>query len=320
MKSIIFMGTPQFSAPILQSLVDDEHYDVVAVVTQPDRKVGRKHILTPSPVKKVAVENDIKVYQPEKLSGSEEMQALIDLNADLIVTAAFGQFLPMSLINSVKIGAINVHASLLPKYRGGAPVHYAIMNGDKETGVTIIYMVKKMDAGEMLASAKMPITDQDDVGTMFDKLSLLGRDLLMETLPDLIDGKVNSTAQVEEEVSFSPNISPEEEEIDINLPARLVDAKVRGLRPFPVAYVMMEGKRTKLWKTRVVDQTTDLLPGQVVDKNKHELLIATGENGVIAIEELQPAGKQKMAITDYLNGVGENIQPGKQIINDKSEK
>lgn len=315
------MGTPAFSAPILQSLVDSTDYKVVGVVTQPDRKVGRKHVLTPSPVKKVAVENEIKVYQPEKLSGSEELKELIELNADLIVTAAFGQFLPMSLINSVKIAAINVHASLLPKYRGGAPVHYAIMNGDSETGVTIIYMVKKMDAGEMLASAKIPIGDQDDVGSMFDKLSLLGRDLLLKTLPDLVDGNISSEAQDETQVSFSPNISPEQEEIDINLPARLVDAKVRGLRPFPVAYVMMDGKRTKLWQTQVMDQTTDLKPGQIVEKNKHELLIATGDNGVIGIKELQPAGKQKMTITDYLNGVGETLHPGKQIINnDRSEK
>lgn len=321
MKSVIFMGTPAFSAPILQSLVDSTDYKVVGVVTQPDRKVGRKHVLTPSPVKKVAVENEIKVYQPEKLSGSEELKELIELNADLIVTAAFGQFLPMSLINSVKIAAINVHASLLPKYRGGAPVHYAIMNGDSETGVTIIYMVKKMDAGEMLASAKIPIGDQDDVGSMFDKLSLLGRDLLLKTLPDLVDGNISSEAQDETQVSFSPNISPEQEEIDINLPARLVDAKVRGLRPFPVAYVMMDGKRTKLWQTQVMDQTTDLKPGQIVEKNKHELLIATGDNGVIGIKELQPAGKQKMTITDYLNGVGETLHPGKQIINnDRSEK
>lgn len=321
MKSVIFMGTPEFSAPILQSLVDDKNYDVIAAVTQPDRKVGRKHILTPSPVKKVAVQNDIKVYQPEKLSGSEELQELIALNADLIVTAAFGQFLPMSLIDSVKIAAVNVHASLLPQYRGGAPVHYAIMNGDKETGVTIIYMVKKMDAGKMLASAKIPITSQDDVGTMFDKLSLLGRDLLMRTLPDLVDGKVQPLEQDETKVSFSPNISPEQEEIDINLPARLVDAKVRGLRPFPVAYVIMEGKRTKLWKTSVIDRQTDLRPGQIVEKSKHELLVATGSNGVISIEELQPAGKQKMTITDYLNGVGENLHPGKQIIdNDRSKE
>lgn len=321
MKSIIFMGTPQFSAPILQSLIDHPDYNVIGVVTQPDRRVGRKHVLTPSPVKQVATKHDIKVYQPEKLSGSPEMEELINLNADLIVTAAFGQFLPMRLINSVKIAAINVHASLLPKYRGGAPVHYAIMNGDAETGVTIIYMVKKMDAGDMLAQAKMPITDQDDVGSMFEKLSILGRDTLLKTLPKLINGEITPVAQDEGQVSFSPNIAPEQEAVDINLPARLVDAKVRGLRPFPVAYVIMEGQRTKLWKTAVVDQSTDLAPGQVVEKTKHELLVATGEHGVISILELQPAGKQKMSITDYLNGVGDNLHPGKQIIdNDGIEK
>ena len=157
-----------------------------AVVTQPDRRTGRKHNLTMSPVKKVAVENEIAVFQPEKISGSEEMAQLIALHADLIVTAAFGQFLPMKLINSVKLAAVNVHGSLLPKYRGGAPVQYAIMNGESETGITIIYMVKKMDAGKMLAQRKIKIEATDDVGSMFEKLSILGRNLLNETLPKLI--------------------------------------------------------------------------------------------------------------------------------------
>ncbi|WP_353990390.1 methionyl-tRNA formyltransferase [Pediococcus argentinicus] len=314
MTSIIFMGTPAFSAPILQSLVDQEEYNVIGVVTQPDRKVGRKHVLTMSPVKKVAQENSIPVYQPEKLSGSDELKELIELNADLIVTAAFGQFLPMSLINSVKIGAVNVHASLLPQYRGGAPVHYAIMNGDQDTGVTIIYMVKKMDAGDMLAQRSIAITPTDDVGSMFTKLSVLGQQLLLETLPSLIDGSVKAVAQNEDEVSFSPNIKPEEEQVDINLSAQLVDAKIRGLRPFPGAFVFLDKQRVKLWEVKIEDETTDLPAGSVVEKTKHSLKLATGEHGVISLITVQPAGKPKMNITDYLNGSSDSFFEGEQVV------
>lgn len=314
MKSIIFMGTPQFAAPILTSLVQDANYDVVAVVTQPDRRTGRKHKMTMSPVKQVAVENNIPVFQPEKISGSDEMEILINMHADLIVTAAFGQFLPMKLINSVKIAAVNVHGSLLPKYRGGAPVQYAIMNGDHETGVTLIYMVKKMDAGEMLAQRKLAIEPTDDVGTMFEKLSILGRNLLLETLPKLIAGEIKSVPQNEEDVTFSPNIKPEEEKVDFSKSVKLVDAKVRGLRPFPVSYVILNGVRTKLWQVTPLTQTTDLLPGQVVQKTKHELLIATGENGVVSLDRVQPAGKPQMDITDYLNGSQEAFYEGEQVI------
>ncbi|MCT3034061.1 methionyl-tRNA formyltransferase [Pediococcus parvulus] len=314
MKSIIFMGTPQFAVPILQSLIQNPDYNVEAVVTQPDRRTGRKHNLTMSPVKKVAVENEIAVFQPEKISGSEEMAQLIALHADLIVTAAFGQFLPMKLINSVKLAAVNVHGSLLPKYRGGAPVQYAIMNGESETGITIIYMVKKMDAGKMLAQRKIKIEVTDDVGSMFEKLSILGRNLLNETLPKLIAGELAGVEQDEEKVTFAPNIKPEEEQVDFRQSAKLVDAKVRALRPFPVSFVILNGLRTKLWQVTPLDQTTDLLPGQVVEKTKHKLLIATGKNGVVRLDRVQPAGKPQMDITDYLNGSQEAFYEGEQVI------
>ncbi|WP_395387119.1 methionyl-tRNA formyltransferase [Pediococcus parvulus] len=314
MKSIIFMGTPQFAVPILQSLIQNPDYNVEAVVTQPDRRTGRKHNLTMSPVKKVAVENEIAVFQPEKISGSEEMAQLIALHADLIVTAAFGQFLPMKLINSVKLAAVNVHGSLLPKYRGGAPVQYAIMNGESETGITIIYMVKKMDAGKMLAQRKIKIEATDDVGSMFEKLSILGRNLLNETLPKLIAGELAGVEQDEEKVTFAPNIKPEEEQVDFRQSAKLVDAKVRALRPFPVSFVVLNGLRTKLWQVTPLDQTTDLLPGQVVEKTKHKLLIATGKNGVVRLDRVQPAGKPQMDITDYLNGSQEAFYEGEQVI------
>lgn len=316
MTSVVFMGTPAFSAPILERLLD-EGYEVVAVVTQPDRPVGRKHILTASPVKKVALAHDIMVLQPAKISGSEEMQQIISLAPDLIITAAFGQFLPTKLLEAAKIAAINVHASLLPKYRGGAPVHYAVMNNDEQTGISIIYMVKQMDAGDIIAQRSIPIEKTDDVGTMFDKLSLLGRDLLVETLPKLISKEVIATPQDSTQVTFSPTIKPEEERVDFTASAELVDAKVRGLRPFPTAYVIFNGVRTKLWDVSVTTEKTSLKPGQVVRKSKHELAIATGQGGVVTVNQLQPAGKPKLTITDFLNGTDDALVVGTQVIDNE---
>jgi len=313
MTSIVFMGTPDFSAPILQSLVDHAEYDVKAVLTQPDRPVGRKHVLTPTPVKEVAVKAGIPVLQPNKLSGSEEMQQIIDLAPDLIITAAYGQFLPTKLLNAAQIGAINVHASLLPKYRGGAPIHYAVLNGDEKTGVTIMYMVKAMDAGDIISQRELPILADDNTGTLFDKLSIVGRDLLLETLPDLISGKIKPIAQNPDEVTFSPNIKPEEEVLDFTKSAQAIHNHVRGLNPFPIAHTTINGVRTKIQQTHLVDETTSALPGTVVKKGKHELWLAAGDGKVIAIDELQPAGKPKMTITAYLNGHAKFAQ-GDQVI------
>ncbi|MCM0599032.1 methionyl-tRNA formyltransferase [Periweissella fabalis] len=313
MTSVVFMGTPAFSAPILEAVIANG-YDVKAVVTQPDRPVGRKRVLTPTPVKEVALAHEIEVLQPEKISGSDEMQRVIDINPDLIITAAFGQFLPTKLLNAAKIGAINVHASLLPKYRGGAPVHYAIMNGDEKTGVSIMYMVKKMDAGDVIAVAEEPITSTDNVGTMFDKLSVLGRDLLIKTLPDLIAGNVTPVTQDEALVTFSPNISPEQEQLDFNQPAQVIDNHVRGLYPFPTAYTVINGVRTKIQGVQVVNEMTTQSAGVVVKKTKHALWIAAGAGTIISLVNLQPAGKPKMSITDYLNGNLANFTEGQQVI------
>lgn len=314
MTSIVFMGTPQFAAPILESLIQAK-YQVLAVVTQPDRKVGRKHVLTASPVKQVAVEHGIEVLQPEKIGGSPEMQRVIDLAPDLIVTAAFGQFLPTKLLKAAKIGAINVHGSLLPKYRGGAPVQYSIINGEAETGITIIYMVKKMDAGDMLAQRAVPIESNDDTGTMFDKLSVVGRDLLLETLPKLIAGELTATPQDEAQVTFSPNIQPEQEALDFfNQTASEIDHQVRGMRPAPIAYAMLDGKRTKFWDVTPLDETVSQAAGQVVRKTKHELVIAAANGTALAVNALQPAGKPKMTITDFLNGSADKFATGEQVI------
>lgn len=311
--SIVFMGTPEFAVPILQSLIDAPEYEVKAVLTQPDRRVGRKHVLTPSPVKKLAVENQIKVLQPAKLGGSGEMDEIIEMHPDLLITAAYGQFLPTKLLNAAKIAAINVHGSLLPKYRGGAPVQYSIINGDRETGITIMYMVKKMDAGDMIAQRSIPIERDDDNGTMFKKLSILGRDLLLDTLPDLINGNVHPQKQDPDKVTFSPNISSDQEQIDYTMPANRIDDKVRGLRPAPIGNMKIDGLRTKVYDVTPLTEKTSLEPGKVVRVDKHHLIIAAGNGTTYQINELKPAGKQKMNITAYLNG-HQNIKEGMQVV------
>ena len=315
MTSVVFMGTPQFAVPILQALIDDPAYTVKAVLTQPDRRVGRKHKLTASPVKQLAQQYNLPVLQPAKLAKSAELDQLVALAPDLMITAAYGQSLPTKLLNAAKIAAINVHGSLLPKYRGGAPIQYAVMNGDSETGVSIMYMVKQMDAGDVLAQRRVPITAEDDAGTMFAKLSLVGRDLLMETLPKLVAGEVEATPQDESQVVFSPNISTAQERIDYRLPARLIDAKVRGLRPKPLANLVLDGVVTKLLDVTPLAEKTALAPGQVVRVEKHGLILAAGEGTTYRINRLKPAGKPAMEITAYLNG-HQDLAAGKQAVTD----
>ena len=305
------MGTPAFSVPVLEGLVE-KGYEVLAVVTQPDRAVGRKKEIKMTPVKEAALRHKLPVYQPEKISGSEEMAELMTLGADMIVTAAFGQFLPERLLNSVK-HAVNVHASLLPKYRGGAPVHYAIIKGDQEAGVTIIEMVKKMDAGDMISQRAIPITEADNVGTMFEKLSLVGRELLLDTLPDYLAGNLKPQPQDETKVTFSPNITPEEERIDWQLSARDIFNQVRGMYPWPVTHTIWQGTRFKLHEVALADSShVNGIPGQVIEKTKKSLIIAT-KKGAISLTIVQPAGKPKMPIQDFLNGLGKNINIGDQF-------
>ncbi|OJG23981.1 methionyl-tRNA formyltransferase [Enterococcus columbae DSM 7374 = ATCC 51263] len=304
---MVFMGTPDFSVPILEGLVE-AGYEIVAVVTQPDRPVGRKKVIQAPPVKQAALRLGLPVLQPEKISGSPEMQQLIDLQPDVIVTAAFGQFLPEKLLQAPQFGAINVHASLLPKYRGGAPVHYAIINGEKETGVTIMEMIKKMDAGGIYAQESLPITNQDDVGSMFTKLSLLGRKLLLATLPQILANDLKATPQDEALATFSPNITREQEQIDWQKSAQAIDCQIRGMHPWPVAYTTYQGQRWKIYRSQVVEETTQALPGTIIAKEKGKLWIACGEQTVLAIEELQPAGKSKQTIQAFLNGSGQQVQ------------
>ncbi|WP_027107554.1 methionyl-tRNA formyltransferase [Lacticigenium naphthae] len=313
MKKIIFMGTPEFSVPILEALVLDENYEVIAVVTQPDRKVGRKKIVTPPPVKVAALKYNIPIFQPEKLSGSKELEKLISLSADLIITAAYGQFLPNKLLTVPRYGAINVHASLLPKYRGGAPVHYALMSGEDETGVTIMRMVKKMDAGAILSQKSIPIEHNDDVGSMFSKLSSLGRGLLLETLPQLFEDRIKEREQNEEEVTYSPNITSSQEQINWNNEAKTVDFLVRGLRPFPGAYTFLNGKRLKIWDVKVVDEECEGQPGEIIQVDKNTLRVACGGKTCVDILSLQTSGKGRMNVRRFLTGAGKELEVGDYI-------
>ena len=306
MTKIIFMGTPDFSATVLKGLLESKQYEILAVVTQPDRAVGRKKEIRMTPVKQVAVDHHLAVYQPEKLSRSEELEKIMALSADGIVTAAFGQFLPSRLLDSVSF-AVNVHASLLPKYRGGAPIHYAIINGDKEAGVTIMEMVKEMDAGDMIARRAIPIEETDNVGTMFEKLALVGRDLLLDTLPSYLSGDIKPVPQDKNQVTFSPNISPEEERIDWTKTNRQIFNQIRGMYPWPVAHTLLNGDRFKIYEATPVEGAGQ--PGEILAIGKKELIVAAGE-GALSLKTVQPAGKPKMTIVDFLNGLGRQLSVG----------
>ncbi|MGX4645180.1 methionyl-tRNA formyltransferase [Holzapfeliella sp. JNUCC 80] len=316
MKTIIFMGTPQFSVPILKGLNESDEYEVKAVVTQPDKKLGRKRQLTPTPVKAYATEAGLPVFQPEKLSQSDELAELIQLQADFIVTAAYGQFLPTSFLNSVNIAAVNVHGSLLPKYRGGAPIQYALKNGDEKTGVTIMEMVKEMDAGDMYSQEAITIEDTDNSATIFDKLSYLGRDLLLKTLPKIVKNPTNKTPQKTEEVTFSPTISKEEAQIPQSLTATEAHNLIRALNPNPGAFLYINGVRTKIWQSHVLDEKTDYQSGVLVDNHKR-FCLSFSDNSVLEIDEIQPMGKPRMKISDYLNGHGRNLKIGEKVVSDE---
>lgn len=306
MTNIIFMGTPDFSATVLKGLLESKQYEILAVVTQPDRAVGRKKEIRMTPVKELALDYGLPIYQPEKLSKSAELDSLMNLNADGIVTAAFGQFLPSKLLDSVNF-AVNVHASLLPKYRGGAPIHYAIINGDKEAGVTIMEMVKEMDAGDMIARRAISIEETDNVGTMFEKLALVGRDLLLDSLPSYLAGDLKPVPQDKNQVTFSPNILPEEERIDWTKTNHQIFNQIRGMNPWPVAHTLLNGERFKIYEATPVEGLGQA--GEILVIGKKELIVATGE-GALSLQTVQPAGKPKMTIIDFLNGLGRQLSVG----------
>ena len=293
------MGTPEFAVSILKLLIDE--YDVVGVVTQPDKMVGRKRIITPPPVKELALEHNIKVFQPRKIK--EDYQEILALAPDLIVTCAYGQILPEEILHFPKYGCINVHASLLPKLRGGAPIHHAIIDGYKETGITIMYMSKKMDQGDILTQVKTPILDDDTLGSLQYKLSEMAKDLLKSTIPLLIEDKIIPLKQNEEEATYGYNISREEERIDFTKSIEEVDRQVRGLNPVPGAYTTLNGKILKIYDVRFGDRyypnTED---GTIVDFHHDGFSVVCGKKELV-ITDMALEGKRRCAAKDFLNGV-----------------
>jgi methionyl-tRNA formyltransferase len=307
---LIFMGTPDFAVPSLRALLD-EGYNVIAVVTQPDRPKGRKRVLTPTPVKVEAELRGIPVLQPEKLRQADSVEALRALKPDLIVTAAYGQILPKSLLDIPVHGCINIHASLLPKYRGGAPIHYAVMRGESVTGVTIMYMAEGLDTGDMISRVEVPIEDSDTTGSMFEKLSLAGADLLKRTLPDLLAGRVQAVRQNEAEAVYSPNIKREDERIDWSKDSLSIFNQIRGLNPFPGAYTTWNGENMKVWASikpqqagsseSAAPRTSTSPPGTVLQSGAEGIEVRTGD-GTLWLTNIQPAGKKAMDVTEFLRG------------------
>jgi len=295
---IIFMGTPEFSCGILEAL--NEKYEVLGVVTQPDKVVGRKKVLSFSPVKKTAISLGLAVFQPTKIK--DNYDDILALKADILVTAAYGQIVPEDFLNSFKF-AINVHASLLPKHRGGAPIQRCLINGDKTTGVTIMQMVKRMDAGKIYASESIDILDSDNNTTLFKKLSIVGRDLLLRNIESIYNNKNIGSIQREEEVSYSYNIKRSEEQISFDKTSREVFNQIRGLAMEPGAYAIINGESLKIYQAKeLYDGFTmnNSAPGTVL-KAKKELIVKTKDSAV-SILLIQPQGKKIMDIKSFLNG------------------
>lgn len=306
------MGTPDFSVPILQSLIQSE-YEVVLVVTQPDRPKGRKRTLTAPPVKEEAEKSGIPVLQPEILS--KEYEDILKYEADLIVTAAYGQLLPKAVLDFPKYGCINVHASLLPELRGGAPIHYSLLEGKKETGITIMYMAEKLDAGDIISQEKVPILNSDHVGTLHDTLSIVGAKLLMETLPSIFAGTNDRIKQDENKATFAPNITREQERIDWNRSNVEIYNHIRGLHPWPVAYAKYNGDRMKIWWADLDEGLYEnKQPGEIVRINENEsFTVVCGNNKGITVTDFQLAGRKRMTVSEFLRGNPEQIKVGQVL-------
>lgn len=303
-KKIVFMGTPIFSVPVLEKLI--ENYNVIGVVTQPDKEVGRKRILTKSPVKIFAEQNNIKVLQPIKLRN--EYQDIIDLNPDMIVTCAYGQILPKELLEYPKYKTINVHASLLPKYRGGAPIHHAIINGEKMTGITIMRTDVGMDDGDIITKREIEILDTDDYETLSNKLSILGSDLLIETLPDIFNEKVTYQKQNNEEATFAYTIKRDDERLDFTKTTNEIYNKIRALS-LTGSYAILDDEEIKIYSS-FKGEKIGSIAGQIICIYKDGIGVATSD-GEIIITSIQVPGKKKMLVKDYLNGINKDSLVGK---------
>ena len=304
---VVFMGTPLFSVPILEGLIDN--YNVIAVVTQPDKPVGRGGKISISPIKEVAINNNIKVLQPIKIK--EDYKDIISLKPDIIITAAYGQIIPKELLDYPKYGCINVHASLLPKLRGGAPIHHAIIDGYTKTGITIMYMDIGMDTGDIISTKEVDILDTDTMTSLHDKLKIIGRDLLLDTLPNIISGNIKRIKQDENEVTIAYNIRKEEEKIDFNKTKKEIYNQIRGLNSYPGAYAFIDDKRIKIWNSYITDKVYDSLTnGEISNIYKDGIGIKVSD-GEIVITDIQLEGKKRMLASSYLNGIDKNILKGK---------
>lgn len=299
-KKIIFLGTPEFAACVLEGLLV-ENYNVIAVVSQPDKPVGRKRILTPTPVKEVALKHNLPVYQPVSLR--KDYEFLKELDFDMLITTAYGQILPQAVLDLAKINNINVHASLLPKFRGGAPIHRSIIEGHKETGVTIMEMVDKMDAGRMYAKAIYPINDEINTTELFKELAIVGKELLLKTLPALLNNELEGEVQNEEEVTYAFNIKREEEKIDFHKTTVEVHNLIRGLADVPGAYCIYKEKQFKIYKAKVYELKNDNVEvGTLKIEGKNNLLVKCLD-GYLQLLSIQMEGKQKMDVKSFLNGI-----------------
>ena len=297
---VIFMGTPDFAVGTLEEIIKAGH-EVALVVTQPDKPKGRGNAMQFPPVKECALAHNLAVFQPKKIREEENVAYLRNYHADIIVVAAFGQLLPKSILDMPKYGCINVHASLLPKYRGAAPIQWAILNGDAVTGVTIMQMDVGMDTGDMIAKREIAISDEETGGGLFDKLAKIGAQLCVETMVDIENGTAIRTPQNHDEATHVSMISKELGCIDWNKSAKEIERYVRGLNPWPSAYTKLDGKTFKIWKANVIERNSDAKAGQIVNVTKDVLEVQT-KDGILSLLEVQLEGKKRMKIDAFLRG------------------
>lgn len=303
---VIFMGTPEFCVPILEYLIKD--YNVIAVVTQPDKEVGRKRKIEFSPIKKKAIEHNIKVLQPLKIR--LEYEEILNLKPDIIITCAYGQIVPEVILNAPKYGCINVHASLLPKLRGGAPIHKAIINGYTKTGITIMYMDKGMDTGDMISKKEVDIEESDTVEILHNKLQSISVPLLKETLISIINGTNKREKQDDNEATYAYNVSREEEHVIFNKTSKEIYNQIRGLNSWPGAYAILDNNNIKLWSSKICENKYDKKPGTIVNIDKNGMEVVTKDKSILIIE-LQMPGKKKVNIKDFINGTKKEDYIGK---------
>ena len=308
---IIFAGTPDFAARHLDALLSSGH-QVVGVFTQPDRPAGRGKKLMPSPVKVLAEEHGIAVFQPSSLRPQENQQLVADLNADVMVVVAYGLILPKAVLDMPRLGCVNVHGSLLPRWRGAAPIQLSLWAGDVETGVTIMKMDVGLDTGDMLYKLSCPITADDTSATLYDKLADLGPQGLIETLQQLADNTAKPEVQDEAQVTYAEKLSKEEAQIDWSLPAAQLERNIRAFNPWPMSWMMIDEQPVKVWKASVIDCPVTAEPGTIIEANKQGIQVATSE-GILNLESLQPAGKKAMSAQDLLNSRREWFIPGNRL-------